>query len=177
MTRAVPGDYVEIGVYKGTSARIALNYFDRSSIRKQCWFLDTFEGFRYDASGDSPDAVWFDTHRDVNLEEVTRLLSGFKTPHTILKRNIITDPLPDGIGDIALCNVDVDMYEAVVAALQKVAARIPVGGVIIAEDQGHTPLLLGGYAAAKDFLATDAGRGFVPIQLSSGQMYMVRVAR
>jgi hypothetical protein len=49
------------------------------------------------------------------------------------------------------------MYEAVAAALAKVAPLIAEGGIIIAEDQGHTPLLIGAYVAVQKFLKSPEG--------------------
>jgi len=173
-TRDLEGDYVEIGVYKGSSAFFALAYLGRSGIRRRSYFLDTFEGFNYDGVESSADRIWAKTHTDTSHEAVQALLSRFKTPWQLVRANVIADPLPDGVRQIAVCNIDVDMYEAVAAALAKVAPLIPVGGIIIAEDPGHTPLLIGAYAAVQEFLATEAGRAFVPVQLTSGQTFLVR---
>jgi hypothetical protein len=176
VTRHLPGDYVEIGVYKGTSAHAALHYMAEAGIQRRVYLLDVYEGFTYSEAGQSADAVWQGTHQDVQMDRVAKLLSGFRVPHELVKSNVITDDLPAEIEQIAVCNVDVDLYEAVAAALRRVAPYIPVGGIIIAEDQGHTPLLLGGYMAVVEFLESEAGLRFVPVHLSSGQMYLIRVA-
>ena len=81
---------------------------------------------------------------------------------------------PAGIDRIAVCDIDVDMYEAVTAALEKTADRIPPGGVILIEDQGHTPNIAGGFLAVRDFLATEQGRRFMSWNLTSGQALLVR---
>lgn len=102
-------------------------------------------------------------------------LSRFKTPHKVIRNNIITDALPPEVREIALCNIDVDMYEAIAAALAKVAPLMIVGGIIIAEDQGHTPLLVGAYVAVRDFLDSAEGKKFLPIEMMSGQMFLVKI--
>ena len=173
-TRRVRGDYVEIGAYKGTSAYVALDYMQRANIPRRAFFLDTFTGFDYAEASASRDRAWQNTHGEATCEGTRKLLSRFRVPHHVIKANIITDPLPSEIHAISVCNIDVDMYEAVLAALQKVAPLISPAGIIIAEDQGHTPLLVGAYAAVTEFLQSAAGRFFVPIQLSSGQMFMVK---
>ena len=174
-TRALDGDYVEIGVYKGGSAYFALDYMERAGIRRQSYFFDTFSGFDYDSAAASVDRTWFNTHMDTSHEAVQKLLARFKLPHEVIKSNIITDALPGAIKKIAVCNIDVDMYEAVAAALMKAAPLMAEGGIIIAEDQGHTPLLIGAFVAVREFLESPAGNAFVPIEMMSGQMFLVKV--
>ncbi len=173
-TSAIPGDYVEIGVYKGASAYVALDYMERANLPRRSFFLDTFSGFDYPQAAVSADRTWQNTHGEASYEGAKKLLSRFRVPHEVVTANIVTDPLPKAIESISVCNIDVDMYEAVAAALAKAAPLVSQGGIIIAEDQGHTPLLLGAYAAVTEFLRTKEGGAFVPIQLSSGQMFMVR---
>jgi hypothetical protein len=173
-TRAIEGDYVEIGVYKGSSAYVALRYMQLAGVKRQCHFLDTFSGFDYDNAASSGDRVWYKSHNEASQDAVEKLLARFTVPHQVIKSNIITDSLPAPITQIAVCNIDVDMYEAVGAALAKVAPLVVEGGIIIAEDQGHTPLLIGAYAATKEFLASPQGKYFVPIEMMSGQMLLVK---
>lgn len=173
-TRSVEGDYVEIGVYKGSSAYCALSYLERTGIQRRSYFLDTFSGFDYDRAASSADRAWYKTHGEASDEFVRNRLARFQIPHQVVKANIITDALPPEIKKIAVCNIDVDMYEAVAAALAKVAPLMVEGGIIIAEDQGHTPLLIGAYAATKEFLESPAGRNFVPIEMLSGQMFLIK---
>lgn len=53
-TRHVQGDYVEIGVFSGSSALAALLYMQRIGIKRRCWLLDTYAGFNYEASKNLP---------------------------------------------------------------------------------------------------------------------------
>ena len=175
VTRNVVGDYVEIGVYKGDSGHLALEYMRRAAIQRKSYFFDLFEGFTNEPSGESNDAVWVNTHADTSLQHVSRLLADFENV-VIQKLDIIADDLPKDIAQIALCNIDVDMYEAVKCALSKVAPLIPVGGIIILEDQGHTPLLAGAFVASQEFIQSN-NKDFVSIHLTSGQMMLVRIAR
>ena len=47
--------------------------------------------------------------------------------------------------------------------------------IIIAEDAGHTPLLIGAYAAVREFLESPAGKAFTPVEMMSGQMFLIKV--
>jgi hypothetical protein len=172
-TRDVPGDYVEIGVYRGASAELALTYLERAGIERHCWLLDLYEGFTYDEAERSHDAFWAGQFSGTSQPAVEQRLERFPN-RTLARCNVICDDLPAGIDRIAVCNIDVDMYEAVTAALEKTADRIPPGGVILIEDQGHTPNIAGGFLAVRDFLATEQGGRFMSWNLTSGQALLVR---
>ena len=75
--------------------------------------------------------------------------------------------------DIAVCNIDVDMLEAVEAALEKVRPKMVSGGIIIAEDFGHTPALLGAQYAVLKFLDLYKNE-FYSMYLQSGQFLMIK---
>jgi hypothetical protein len=173
VTRDLGGAYVEIGVYKGASAHLALNYMHQAKIVRPAYFLDLFEGFSYEAAKESADAFWLGQFSSTSLESVANRLAAFDNKH-LVKCNIINDELPAEIGDIAVCNIDVDIYEAVTSALMKTADRIVPGGIILVEDQGHTPNIAGGFLAIQDFLAGPKGQLFLSWNLTSGQALLVR---
>lgn len=171
-TRALPGDYVEIGTYQGASARAALNYMRRAGIHRNAYFLDTFEGFTYEDAQKSSDAAWYGTHTETSLDMVEKYLSEYDNAK-LIKSNIITNGLPDEITKIALCNIDVDIYDAVYESLRKVSPLIVKHGIIIAEDYGHTPWLIGAQYAVKRFL--DETSGFMPLYFPSGQIMLIKI--
>ncbi len=172
ITKSVKGDFVEIGVYRGDSAHAALEYMVSAGIKRKAYFFDLFDGFTNLSSATSNDAAWLNSHTDTSLQAVEKLLSGYPDV-TVGRLDIIEQDLPAAITEIALCNIDVDMYEAVAVALKKVSPLVKQGGVIILEDQGHTPYLVGGYAAAMEFVAT-CNDEFIPIHMASGQMFLIK---
>jgi hypothetical protein len=172
ITREIEGVYVEIGVYRGDSAHAALEYMKAAGIKRKSYFFDLFEGFTNQSSAKSSDAVWLDSHTDTSLQAVQTLLKGYDNI-TVSKLDIITDDLSPSITEIALCNIDVDIYEAVKSALEKVRPLIKRGGIIILEDQGHTPFLAGAFAASVEFISIHQ-KDFIPIQMASGQMFLIK---
>lgn len=54
-TRHIEGDYLEIGVFSGSSALAALAYMQNIGLRRKCFLLDTYYGFSYEDSKLSPD--------------------------------------------------------------------------------------------------------------------------
>lgn len=175
LTRELTGDYVEIGTYRGDSARAALSYMKKSKIHRKAWFFDTYEGFTYNSAESSSDCFWVNTHTETSIEFVRNRLSEFSNhlDVQIMKRNIITEELPSEIDMIAVCNIDVDMYEAVSAALLKVMDKIVLGGIIIAEDYGHTPFLIGAQLAITEFYEENKDK-FWGLYMQSGQFLMIR---
>jgi Macrocin-O-methyltransferase (TylF) len=173
ITRGIQGDYVEIGVYKGDSAHAALHYMKVARSDRKSYFFDLFSGFTNESSEQSGDAAWLNSHTDTSQQTVQKFLGEFNN-FTLAKLDIVNQDLPAEIRKIAVCNIDVDIYEAVKAALAKVAPLISIGGIIILEDQGHTPFLAGAYLATVEFIQGGPER-FVPIHMTSGQMLLLKV--
>lgn len=180
-TEGLPGAFVEVGCYLGSSGGVAMAYMAERGIYRPAWFFDVFEGFNYPAALQSVDAMWAETHATDGIERVTERLRLHARPERgrpvrVERLNIITDDLPAELGSIAVANLDVDMLEAVYAGLMRLAPRIVPGGMIVAEDPGHTPALIGAQAAVDMFLEQSAAADFTPIYLESGQYVFVRRA-
>ena len=173
-TRAVPGAIVEIGCFRGSSSSVMLDYALHNGFDRTFYFFDTFDGFSYETARTSPDAMWQGTHATEGHAVVECRLTAIGYPHLQVHRaNIITDNLPAEITQIAVANVDVDLYEAVIAGLNKVADLIPPGGIIICEDAGHTPNLIGARLALQEFMRSPRGARFTQIFMTSGQAFLI----
>ncbi len=77
---------------------------------------------------------------------------------------------------MVVANIDVDLYEAVRIALFKVAPKIVRGGIMIVEDPGHTPSLIGSRVALAEFLESSEASPFLPVYMESGQTLLVKTA-
>lgn len=179
-TRSLAGAYVEVGCFRGSSGRIALRYMQEAHIYRPSYFLDVFEGFTYPAAQASADAIWANSHATEGIEVVSGRLKEFEQPLLgrtvhVVTNNIITDELPSEIDSIAVANLDVDQLEAVYAGLVKLAPKIAIGGILIVEDPGHTPLLIGAQAALDIFIASEIAEKFLSIYMHSGQYFLVRI--
>lgn len=174
LTRAIQGVYLEIGVYKGDSAVLALKYMQEAGIERNSYFVDLFEGFSNAPSESSPDGFWYSTHNEAHYGEVSGIISKFRNAH-VIKMDIIQDELPAEVDRVSLCNIDVDQYEATYSALCRAGQRMNHHGIIICEDAGHTPFLGGALLAVEEFLRSDTGKKFMPIQLMSGQYYLIKL--
>ena len=177
ITKNMDGAFVEIGCYRGSSACLTLHYLQEANIRRDCYFFDVFDGFVYEEAKKSADTVWLGSHQTEGIDNVTNRLNRFASLKSELsihvqKSNIITDDLPQEITKIVVANIDVDMYEAVLSALIKVDPLIDKYGIIIVEDPGHTPALIGARVALTRFLR--GNDNYIPIYMESGQTFLIR---
>lgn len=123
MTRTLPGAYVEVGCYQGSSSRVALRYMKQSGIQRPSCFIDVFQGFTFPEARKSIDAIWVNSHETDGIEAVSARLREIDPAAVTIKGNIITDDLPAEFADIAVANLDVDQIDAVHAGLVKLAPR------------------------------------------------------
>jgi hypothetical protein len=173
----LPGDVIEIGCFRGSSGSVMLDYARTVGIDKTFWFLDVFTGFDYAEAQQSSDQFWINSHKTEGPDAVgARLRSQASDPSRVhvIKSNVITDELPSEITEISLCNLDVDLFEAVEAGLYRVAPLMVTGGILICEDAGHTPALIGARVALERFLRSDQGKKFTPVHMPSGQVFLIR---
>ena len=180
-TRHIAGDIVEIGCFEGSSGSLIAHYLSEIGLGRRCWFFDVFEGFNYEAARSSSDTAWVGGHivaggRDrvaARLERYANPTIGLQIE--VRQSNIITDPLPPEISKIAVANIDVDIYDGVLAALHKVRPLLARGGIILAEDPSHTPGLVGALLAVDEFMESDAGKGLFRYQLPSAQTMLINM--
>jgi hypothetical protein len=176
-TRRLPGSVVEVGCFRGSSGAVMLDYSARKRLpARHFWFFDVFQGFDYKEALESSDLVWANSHATEGEATVRRRLERKAGANqvTVRKLNIITDDIPDDLGPVAVANIDVDLYEAVVTGLSRIAPLMTIGGIMICEDAGHTPALIGAALALEQFLDSDLGAGFTPVHMTSGQTLLVR---
>jgi hypothetical protein len=177
LTKDVPGDFVEIGVFSGSSALTALTHLRNIGLKRRCWLLDTYEGFQYQAAAESADMIWANTHvmaKGPTMERISNLMRATGQEVHVVPTEICSQDLPTEITKVALANIDVDMYEAVLTALRKLAPLMAHRGIMIAEDPNSVPGLYGAYLALNEFLESGIGRDFIGVRVST-QYFLIRV--
>ena len=70
-------------------------------------------------------------------------------------------------------NVDVDIYEATLAALQRVDEKLVINGIIVCEDCGHVPSISGAYAAVSEFYYLNKDK-YLLLHLESAQALLIK---
>jgi hypothetical protein len=134
----VPGDFAEIGVYKGNSAKV----LHLLAPARRLWLFDTFEGFDdADVAADPRADVKRRDFSDTSLEAVQRFVG------TSGDVRFVRGRFPDTAGAVppdarfALIHLDADLYEPIKAGLEFFYPRLSPGGLAIVHDysSGHWP--------------------------------------
>lgn len=141
--RDMPGDFAEVGVFKGASAKLISEAKGKKLLR----LFDTYAGLPPKSAKDR------DVHREnqytCSLESVRTYLDGYD--NLSFHQGVFPESARDvPEGRYAFCHFDVDLYEGTLGCLQYFYPRMVPGGVILSHDYG---LLAGVEAAFTEFLA------------------------
>jgi O-methyltransferase len=131
--RDVKGDFAELGVYKGESARL-IHLMDSS---RMFHLFDTFEGFtNADLKPETGKAATYSSNdfADTSINKVLKNIGGNTD-----KIKVHPGHFPDSaVGlqeyNFALVNMDADLYNPTKAGLEYFYPRLSQGGVIIIHD-------------------------------------------
>lgn len=136
-----PGDYVELGCYRGDTSLALAEVLKDSD--KHLWLYDSFEGLPekspYDSSVLGENFV--KGALSVSKREVKArfLRAGLRVP--IIKKGWFSEfTLKDLPGEIAFCFLDGDFYESIRDGLQLVWGNLSDGATIIVHDYNNPEL-------------------------------------
>jgi predicted O-methyltransferase YrrM len=158
-----PGDLVECGCYKGTSARILYDYLDLASSTKHLYLYDLFEhaaGMAHHAMPEHSSMLYDEVHARFAAFANVRVIRG-EVPQSLAG----TAPAA-----IAFLHVDMNSVAAEIGALETLFDRVVPGGAIVFDDYGWN-----GYRPQKD--AEDAflaARGYRVLELPTGQGLVIK---
>jgi O-methyltransferase len=148
LRESVSGDVIELGVYKGNSAKVLREIIGPE---RTLYLFDTFAGF------DERDVTGIDARanrssfQDTSLEAVRQFVGTTDVVYVpgFFPESANTVPLPSRI---ALAHIDCDLYEPMKAALDLFYPRMAAGGVMILHDYAsdHWP---GATKAIDEFFA------------------------
>jgi O-methyltransferase len=156
-----PGDFVEAGVYKGTTARLICNLTDFATLDRTYWLYDAFGAI--DAKlrlGEHTPELEADVRQRFADVPNARIVAGH-VPQSFAQGE------PEGI---ALLHLDMNNVAAEQAVLERFYDRLVPGACLILDDYGHT-----GYWPQKD-MADEfaAARNKMILELPAGQGLLIR---
>lgn len=144
LNRAVPGDFIETGVWRGGGAifmRGALKVRDVTD--RIVWAADSFEGLPpADAEKYPQDVEYrFHEHKElaVSLEEVQKNFRryGLLDDQVRFLKGWFRDTLPNApVQRLAILRLDGDLYESTIDALTHLYPKLQQGGYAIIDDYG-----------------------------------------
>ncbi|MDR1922004.1 MAG: TylF/MycF family methyltransferase [Candidatus Adiutrix sp.] len=129
--RNVPGDFAEVGVYKGNTAAI-LAYYAAKQQRK-LYLFDTFKGFD-DHNLAGVDAKISPAFQDADFNEVKKLVGHPEVCRYFI--GLFPDSLPLEMADkkFAFVSLDCDLYQPMKAGLNFFFPRMASGGLLFLHD-------------------------------------------
>jgi O-methyltransferase len=128
----ISGDFAEMGVYKGESARI----LHRMDTHRMIHLFDTFEGFpEQDLHGEQGEAATYtcENFADTDMEKVIRFVDA--GDRALFYKGHFPETTV-GMKDekFALVNIDADLYRPTLSALSFFYPRLSPGGVLLIHD-------------------------------------------
>lgn len=150
----VPGDFVELGCYKGDTSLLLTEVLKDSD--KKLWIYDSFEGLPEKSEEDfSPLGENFKKGELVVTKREVKerfLRAGLKVP--VIKKGWFADftsfDLPERI---AFCFLDGDFYESIMDGLKLIENKMSADGVLIVHDYNN-PELPGVKKAVDEWVGT-----------------------
>ena len=148
----VPGDVLEVGTWRGGSAGIiGLRMVQESAAGRgqtspsnrrhadapRCLYVaDTFAGVA--KAGPRDPYYRGGEHADTGLDNVRSFLHSLALPNFRLLSGVFPDQTAHHVraDSIALCHIDVDVYDSARDVFDWVWPRVPLGGIIVFDDYG-----------------------------------------
>jgi hypothetical protein len=162
MIKNVPGNIMEVGVFRGGTAKFLTLLL---GLERQFFFYDTWEGIPVVAEKhDAP--VLLGQFENTSLEKTKEFVGDH--PHYHFIKGIF--PKTFILSKFAFVHIDVDTYETTMAALNTVYELMETGGVIVVDDFGK--LYKGVKEAALEFFSR---RIETPISLIPEQGFVVKL--
>lgn len=153
-SRAPHGCFVEIGVWRGDSARRLYEITERES--RNLHLFDTFTGIPFQGEGDFHKVGDFG---DTVFEDVKLTM-----PNAVFHVGIFPETLTDDVKDIAFIHFDGDQYQSAKSIKSSLFNRMAKGCIIFIDDFEHLPPV--GKAFNEDFPS-------LPQRTKNGNYYIV----
>lgn len=137
----LPGDFVEVGVYRGTSAQVIADAIAVSGRARTLWLFDTFVGIPHAADQDG--LFWEGQFQSPprkqrsNLDVVRDRLASFDDVR--LCPGVFPSESASVLHGrrVAFVHLDVDVYESTLQALQALYPLLVSGGILLIHDYGQ----------------------------------------
>ena len=166
--RKVPGNILEVGVWRGGTAALLAH----TAPEKTVYAADTFRGVVKAADWEH----YVDgAHADTSREVVIDLLKGkVGAKNYVILEGIFPEETGSAVSEEAfsLVHIDVDVYESARDVYEFVWNKMTVGGVIVFDDYGMISACPG-ISRLVNELAPDGNKLFLPGP--SGQAYIVKL--
>jgi hypothetical protein len=139
----VPGDFAEVGVWKGGVIMAMALKCKQLGITKTIHVYDTFTGMTppsaldVDLRGNKASDIFNDVKCDIDLETVQQNIRFVEYPHIVYHIGDITQANIHEFPNFSLLRLDTDWYESTKFELTYMEPRVSPYGFVIVDDYGH----------------------------------------
>jgi O-methyltransferase len=151
----LPGDVLEVGVWRGGTAGILTTRLPSKTI----YLADTFEGV---VKSSEWEHYRDGAHSDTSILVVEQLLCGLGVSNHVILRGSFPEDTGNHLGDrpLALVHIDVDVYLSAKAAFHHVWEQLVPGGIVIFDDYGFFSAC-GGVRRLIEEISSDRDKFFI----------------
>jgi O-methyltransferase len=170
---SVPGEILEVGVWRGGSGCLIAAQSERSGSKARVYLCDTFSGV---VRAGTEDPIYSGgEHADTSPELVRSLARHLGLDNVEILVGEFPDASAAAIEDrqFKLCHLDVDVYGSTKASAEWIWPRLVEGGVIVVDDYGGDGM--DGVQRAVDEVAAE--RSCRMVYNLNGHALLVKVAR
>ena len=134
----LPGDILEVGVWQGGTGVVLATAAKRWKPEARVWLCDTFTGVV--KAGERDSQYVGGEHADTSIEIVNDLVARAQLDNVMILEGIFPEETAAQIdaAHIALCHVDVDVYESAAEIVRWVEPRMVSGACLVFDDYGYS---------------------------------------
>lgn len=134
----VPGDILEVGVWRGGTGMILATAARRWKPAARVWLCDTFSGVV--KAGKFDPTYSGGEHSDTSRTAVESLAGRLGIDNVTVLPGVFPDDTGPAVASrsVALCHIDVDAYLSAADIISWVSPRVPSSGILVFDDYGFS---------------------------------------
>lgn len=131
----VPGEVVELGCYKGTTAALLQKTLDEQGCDKELHLYDSFDGLPPATDEDRGGLKFSSGAMKVSPADVIDTFTRFGCKLPVLHQGWFIDTLPGRLPPkISFAHLDGDLYESIKVSLINIYSRLTQGAIVVIDD-------------------------------------------
>jgi SAM-dependent methyltransferase len=160
---AVPGSFLEVGCAYGATTVFLNKFMKEKNIRRNYYAIDTFAGFAkdhvtYEMKQRKKSSIiehhLRSTFRDNNKQWFDKMMALHDIEDVITLEKDASRWDFSGLGPIAFCLIDVDLYIPVKESLSNIYRMMSPGGIVIVDDCWNVEAWDGALQAYEEFVTS-----------------------
>lgn len=169
LEEGIPGDFAELGVWRGNSAAVLAHYARRDG--REVLLFDTYEGFDQRDIKGVDDNISVEQFGNTSMEMVKESI-GPQHEHCHFVKGFFPDTFTaeHAARTYAAVNLDCDLYEPMKAGLSSFYPRLSRGGILMLHD--YSSRYWPGAKQAVDEFCRESGEFIVLLPDKSGSAYL-----